>query len=63
MNYQRKLEADCINTLSEKDHPKSKLGDVTQTFEDIIALLHKICGPSGELPGIFCERDTCCAYL
>ena len=47
MNDQNKLEANRPKTLSEKDYPKANLGNVTQTFEDIIDLLRKICGSSG----------------
>ena len=49
MNDHKKLEAAWPKTLLEKDYPKAHLGDVPQSFEDIIALLRNICGP----PGIF----------
>ena len=47
MNDQNKLETAWTNTLSEKYYPKVNLGDVPQTFEDIMALLRNICSPSG----------------
>ena len=47
MNDQNKLEAAWPKTLSETYYPKANLGDVPQTFDCIMNLLHKICGPSG----------------
>ena len=45
----KRLEDAWPNTLSEKDYHKSNLINAPHTFEDIIALLHKIIG----LLGIF----------
>ena len=47
MNDHNKLKDDWPKALSEMDYPKANLGDVPQTFEYIIALLRKICGPLG----------------
>ena len=46
-NNQKKLKADRPNNLLKKDYTKANLGDVTQTFEDIMTLLRNICSPSG----------------
>ena len=56
MNNQKKLGAAWPNTLSEKDYPKSNLVNFPQNFEDIIAMLCKICGPSGIFLA-YCVRE------
>ena len=62
MTDQKRLEADWPKTLSEKDYPKSNLGDALQTFEVIIALLRNIFS-TRDIPVIFCERYPCYARL
>ena len=57
MNKKNKLEAAWINNLSEKDYLKGNLGNVPHTFEDSIALLRNISGPSGIFL-VYCVIDT-----
>ena len=56
MKDKNELEVACPNTLSEKAYPKANLGNVPQTFEDIVALLINICGLSGIFLA-YCVRD------
>ena len=58
MINQKKLEAAWTSTQSENDYPKDNLGDVTHTFVYIMALLRKICGPSGIFLAYFARESS-----
>ena len=56
MNGHKKLETAWPNTLLEEDYPKTNSGDVSQNFEDIMDLLHKVRVPSGIFLA-YCVRE------